>query len=356
MHTKTACLTTLLILTTIYTSPAAAQEKKEKRFVFAPMVTSSPGFGNGGGLMGLYFYNTDAKDRKSPPSSVTAIGMYSDTGSHFAGLFNQSFIREDHWRARGGLINAGINNELDINDLGRVEFSSDMYALMGRLERRITGNFFLGAQFSVNDTKYKEGNEASREYFELFAVEDSSSASFGFIASYDSRDNTRYPSDGILASLGVRFFPEALGAEDDYQVVEADVNSYSEVADNRILALRLYARITSSDTPYAGLSTLGQRSDLRGYTPGENIAENLLSAQAEYRWMLTRKWGAVAFGGIASLYDGDIGNVESDNTFASGGIGVRYALHEKNKMNFRVDFAWGEDDESGFYVSAREAF
>jgi hypothetical protein len=131
---------------------------------------------------------------------------------------------------------------------------------------------------------------------------------------------------------------------------------YKLVRPKQVLALRGYGRFTPSDTPYYGLSTLGRRSDLRGYTSGENVAENLISTQIEYRCMIFRKFGIVGFVGAAALYDKDISNIDSDTTFFSGGIGFRYVLHEENRVNFRVDFAIGEDDEDGFYVSISEAF
>ena len=72
--------------------------------------------------------------------------------------------------------------------------------------------------------------------------------------------------------------------------------------------------------------------------------------------MFKSKWGAVGFVGVATLYDGGMSNINSDNTYLSGGIGLRCVLHEDNRVNFRVDFAWGEDDDSGYYVSMMEAF
>jgi hypothetical protein len=105
-----------------------------------------------------------------------------------------------------------------------------------------------------------------------------------------------------------------------------------------------------------GLSTLGHGADLRGYVAGEYIAENLISCQAEYRWMFAKKWALVGFGGVATLYDDNLGEINSDSVFFSGGFGIRYLLHEKNRVYLRVDFAWGEGDESLFYVSIAEAF
>jgi hemolysin activation/secretion protein len=123
-----------------------------------------------------------------------------------------------------------------------------------------------------------------------------------------------------------------------------------------VLALRAFGRFTPEGTPYSGLSTLGRFSDLRGYTSGENVAENLIALQGEYRMMFTKKIGAVAFIGVSQLYNGSIKNTDSDTFYPSGGIGFRYMLNVENKMNFRFDYAWGSDDEEGFYVSVGEAF
>lgn len=334
----------------------AQGEKEEQKFVVAPMVTSSPSFGNGGGLLGMYFFDTDQDDVISPPSSLTAMGLYSDTDSYFMGLFNQIFMNEDHWRIRGAVVNGRVNNELNVDGIGLAEFTSEFSAIIIRSEWRVVGDVFLGVKGTFNDIQYSEGNAASEAYFEAFEVEDASSASFGLLASYDTRDSTQYPLSGILAISGLTFFPEELGAEESYEVFEAEANVYHQLLQKHVLALRAYGRLVPSDTPYSGLSTLGQRSDLRGYTPGEHVAENLLSTQAEYRWTFAPKWGAVGFGGVAALYDGSASDLESDNVYFSGGVGLRYALHEANKVNFRVDFAWGEDDQDGVYVSVSEAF
>jgi hypothetical protein len=100
---------------------------------------------------------------------------------------------------------------------------------------------------------------------------------------------------------------------------------------------------------------LGRRNDLRGYTPGEYVGRNIIAAQAEYRWMFARRWGVVGFGGVAALYDGGLNSITSDQVFPGGGGGVRFVLHEENRVNFRVDYARGADDD-GLYVSIGEAF
>ncbi|WP_455196723.1 BamA/TamA family outer membrane protein [Kaarinaea lacus] len=337
-------------------SPDSEKTEDSKQFVAAPLIFSAPAFGNGLGAMALYFYKPDAAGEKSPPSTVTMVGAYSDTDSYFLGIFNQNHLRDDHWRPRVGYANGKINNNFDIPVLGEVRFSTDVNAVFGRLDWRWRGNTFVGGKAGFVDVRYKPRNTAAEDYFEVYDVQDNASGQFGFIASYDSRDHTRYPSNGIQSEISLDFVPEWLGSKEGYRVLQMFANHYQKLQPDHILALRAYGRFTPSGTPYVGLSTLGQRSDLRGYTAGEKVAENLISTQAEYRWMFKPQWGVVGFGGVATLYDGSMSNIDSDNIYFSGGLGLRYVLHKENRVNFRVDFAWGEDDDSGYYVSMMEAF
>ncbi len=337
-------------------TPKPSDTADSKKFVAAPLIFSAPAFGNGLGAMGLYFYTPKAAGEDSPPSTLTMIGAYSDTDSYFLGIFNQNHLRNDQWRPKIGYANGKINNNFDIPVLGDVKFSTEINGLFGRLDWRWRGNIFIGAKAGFVDARFKPKNVAADDYFKIYDVKDNASGQFGLIANYDSRDHTRYPTAGSLAEISADFVPEWLGSENAYQVLQLSANKYAQQKPGHVLALRAYGRFTPEDTPYVGLSTLGQRSDLRGYTAGEKVAENLISTQAEYRWMFKPKWGVVGFAGVATLYDGSIGNIDSDNTYFSGGIGLRYVLHEENRVNFRVDYAWGEDDDSGYYVSMSEAF
>jgi len=329
---------------------------RESQFVAAPMFVSNPAFGNGFGATGIYFYKPQPEDKISPSSAVSLFGLYSDTDSYFVGLFNRMFLNEDQWRIKIGLVTGRINHDLDVPDFGDVEFESNIEVAGGGIERRVFGNYFVGIDGAYRKIRYKEGDAASAEYFELFGVKDNSSGNFALPFSYDSRDNVRFPYYGTFAQIRPQFVPSWLGAEDAYEALEAQYNRYLQVKPRRILALRLYTRLTPTDTPYEGLSTLGRRSDLRGYTSGEHIGNNLLSTQAEYRCLLTERFGVAGFGGLALLYDGSIKNVNSDSLFSSVGIGLRFVLHKETRQTFRIDYAWGKDDEDGLYVSVGEAF
>ena len=136
--------------------------------------------------------------------------------------------------------------------------------------------------------------------------------------------------------------------------MQGELNGYKQYRPHHIVTGRLYGRFTPANTPYSGLSRLGQNSDLRGYVVGEHTANNLITAQLEYRWEFYKKWILVAFIGEAVLFDND--NIDSDSFYTSGGGGIRYRMSEERRVNFRIDYAAGEGNSEGLYVGLSEAF
>ena len=94
---------------------------------------------------------------------------------------------------------------------------------------------------------------------------------------------------------------------------------------------------------------------MRGYTAGEYFADNLISVQAEYRWKPFTRLGFVVFGGYSALFDGDWYELNEADYYGSFGAGVRFRILQSERVNFRVDWAWGKDEDA-YYVSLREAF
>jgi hypothetical protein len=359
MKIKTTLLTLVILSSCSYAetnSTDTVQTKRERPWLVAPMVVSNPSFGSGGGLMGMYFFNSEKGATKNPASSISALGLYSDTDSYFLGLFAKTFLKQDTWRVTAGSGNPRINNDFNVDGLGDVKFTSTVNALFLRVDRRIYGNWFLGLKGQFVDTRYSNPNSAAQIYFLQADVDDNTSGRLGGVVAYDSRDHVRYPTSGNQSELSWTSIPDAWSSAPGYSITEGFCNQYISFVEKQVLALRAYGRFTPEGTTYSGLSTLGRKGDLRGYTAGKYVAENLIALQAEYRVRFTEKMGGVAFAGASQLYNGSFNNTTSDSLYPSGGIGFRYMMNTENKMNFRFDYAWGTGDESGFYMSVGEAF
>jgi outer membrane protein assembly factor BamA len=336
--------------------PAApVQKKKERPWVLAPIVVNNPAFGFGLGLTGMYFFQLDESDTVSPPSRLFGTMMYSDTDSYFMALVPTFHLKEDQHRVEVKAAYGKVNNEFDDFVGGTARFATTFYGINPSYRYLIGRDTYVGGQFDWRDIGYSAKDQSSQDYLDRLEAEDTVVSGVGLLLTRDTRDNQLYPFFGSYTEASYLTYLDALGSDEEYDVLDLQFNNYQQYRPGHIIAWRLSGRFTSEDTPYSGQSTLGRGSDLRGYTGGERVAENLIAAQAEYRWRVWRKWGVVGFIGYSALYDGDIKDIESDNLYGSYGLGIRYALLEEQRVNLRLDVAKGDGDDA-IYISIREAF
>jgi outer membrane protein assembly factor BamA len=231
-----------------------------------------------------------------------------------------------------------------------------VWAAYAQVTYRIRGDWFLGLQGLVSDVQYRPDAPQDADYLDRVGAEDTTSGGIGPVVTYDSRDNIHYPTSGTLAEMKGFYKPSSWGNAADYGVGDVAINHFIPLSDDRVLALRLFGRTGTVDTPYSDNSRLGQGSDLRGFKSGEISGRTLLSGQVEHRWQLTERWGAVAFGGLAKLRDDDLDALITEDLYYSVGAGVRFMINTDQKINFRIDAAVGNGDNRGIYVGIREAF
>ena len=94
---------------------------------------------------------------------------------------------------------------------------------------------------------------------------------------------------------------------------------------------------------------------LRGYYDGRYTDNNLFGVQAEYRFPLKGRFGMVLFGAIGKVGKEAAEVFNFKQLKPAVGTGVRYAIDKKEKLNLRLDFAFGERS-SGVYFNIIEAF
>lgn len=329
-------------------------EEHHVDFVAVPLISANPSFGNGGGASAMAVYDFDPDNPDLPPSLAAMSGLYTDRGSHFAGIFSRLYPNEK-WRFKMGAGNILVKNQLNIESYPeRADFSTTVNAFLAEALYNVFPNGFAGAKAVLKDIGYSPDNNSGAAYLNDVNAEETTSGSFGPVISYDTRDNTFFPYAGIYGELALIYYPESLGNIADYYEAEGFLNGYKRFRPKHILAARLYARFTSDDTPYADLSTLGRSADLRGYVSGEHIGNHLVDLQLEYRYRFLQRWTLVGFVGQAALFDND--GIESDDFFGSAGAGIRFMLNEERRVNIRLDFAVGEGDSEGFYIGLSEAF
>lgn len=107
--------------------------------------------------------------------------------------------------------------------------------------------------------------------------------------------------------------------------------------------------------PFYDLAFLGGDATARGYYFGRFRDNALLSLQAEIRQALFWRLGFTIFGGISKLYN-NFSNINFNFLKPNAGLGLRFLVDKREKVNLRFDFAWGEAGQNGFYVAFGESF
>ena len=80
----------------------------------------------------------------------------------------------------------------------------------------------------------------------------------------------------------------------------------------------------------------------------------MLASEVELRQWIWRRFGGVVFAGLGQVAPA-IDEFKSDALLWSVGLGIRFQLTEKNRLNYRTDLAWGRNGFQ-FYFSLSEAF
>lgn len=339
----------------------ARAAKKSGSWVALPVIYYTPETSFGFGALGMRLFSLEAADTAVRTSNVQLYALYTLNKQILVSPSYTLFFPQEKYILKGNLAYFkfprnyyGIGNDLPETNEELVDYT--LFRAENRFLRKLNRQLFAGLQWNyyrVFDVEQKEGG----------LLETNQPAGWdGYIASglgaalvYDTRDIVVNPSGGAYLELGSLFNGSWLGSEFTYNQYTIDARKYFQVHPNRhILALQFFGQFTSGIVPFLQLSQLGSATSMRGYYQGRYRDKNLLATQAEYRLPIWWRIGAAAFAGA-----GDVAPALDGFSFStlkpSYGLGLRFMVNESEKVNIRLDYAWGKET-SGFYLEITEAF
>ena len=176
----------------------------------------------------------------------------------------------------------------------------------------------------------------------------------GLIYQFDTRDHINYTSEGTFFE-GVLYASEKwMGSDFRHQRIYLDYRKFFTLRPNHILALNAYGRMNFGNTPFDDLALFGGSKRMRGYFEGFYRDNHMAVLQAEYRFPIYWRFSGVGFTSFGTVTD-KISNIESKYIRPSGGVGLRFMLVPKDKLNLRIDYGIGRNT-SGFYLTVNESF
>lgn len=323
-----------------------------------PFYTPEKEFGIGMSAVGLY--QPDPNDLVSQVSSLTVNGFFSSNGSIGGEVISQTFLKEDRYRLLfyGEVISApevfyGAGIEAGRDEANRVDYTRRGYQLQPKALMQVLPATFIGvgADVSHNSARHISTESGNPSSSDGFFPDDSTSVGFTTHLLYDSRDVVLNASKGFMFQLDAAIYQKAYGSSTNFEKFNLDYRDYWKLG-NGILAWQLAGEFHHGDVPWDKMAKLGGATRLRGYEDSRYRDRQMALGQIEYRHNLPGRHGMVYWVGAGTLSD-QLKDLGSEEWLHSVGLGYRFEI--KERVNLRLDMAWGNGD-NGFYFGVNEVF
>ncbi len=260
------------------------------------------------------------------------------------------FFKDEKWFTKGRIHYSeypdyyyGIGSNTP--ESNKLLFNSDRFVFEANILRNLSGKLFIGP--NLRFINYSNVNYSGDLIYPELA--DQSTFGVGITLLRDSRNSLLTPTKGFYFNFntGYNF------SKSDYVATTLDIRYYKTWADKYTWASRMINDFRFGKVPFYDYSFLGGDKFVRGYNYGRYRDKNLSSIQTEFRLPLVWKFGIATFGGISNLF---ANNFKINDSKYNYGLGLRFLVDKHDKTNLRLDYAVGNNGNSGFYISFGESF
>jgi hypothetical protein len=339
--------------------------KKKDGFFVLPLLYYTPDTRFAYGAAGVYYFSTaklvDENPHPTRLSYVRILGDYTQNKQFDLWTNWNIFTDQEKWLFKGDLRYRrfpdsfyGIGN--DTKDEDREKYSYDYYSIKALFMRRIGEHTFAGFDL-LHENEYNfsyDDPEGSLALNQVEGARGGIGSAVGSVITFDSRDNVVNAFKGQYAQFSAYFFLPELASDFDFVFLDAVYNTYHELSPGHVLATNAVAQFNFGGVPFLDQAKVGNDDLLRGYARNRFRDDHFVAGQAEYRFPLYKRLGAVAFAGIGDVFSRP-DDLSLDLLKYSYGGGLRFTINKKERLNIRFDYGFGRD-ENAFYIMVTEAF
>lgn len=360
-----SCILRLVCCISILTPFLNAQENDslqtriKKNFLVIPALFYTPETKLGYGAIAAIYFRKPFPENAKPTTLVPSV-IYTQNKQFTAGLYADHYWDREKYHGTTEITFLKYPDVLygvgpDTPDSSLEKFTPRTFKFSLILQKQWKPKFYAGLQYEIDHTRIIErentgiltntSTEGSRRGLR---------SGLGFMANYDTRDNTQYPTSGGNIIVSFVPFQSWLGSDYSYNRIIIDARRYYPFFRNHIAAVQMYFFQETGKPPFTDLALFGGQMMMRGYRYGRYRDRGMFVTQTEYRFPVYWRFGGVIFGSY-----GDVAHRISDYRITdlktSYGYGIRFAFDENEKLNLRLDFGYGKKT-SGYYISIGEAF
>ncbi len=329
------------------------------KFVISPVLSYKPetSLGFGIGAKWLFKFKNATKDTRTLNMPISAI--YTLENQIIISSGYTIFFNHENWMLKGNIGYSkfpqqyyGIGNTTSKQNEELFEYQNILFKPL--LLKRIVGKFFLGGGIryrNIWNLEYEE--DGLLELEKPSGYDGSVSAGLQVAATFDNRDNVLNAQTGSLYEIKNAFYGRRFGGI-PFQSTQVDLRSYFKLSQrDDIIAVQGYGFFSDGGAPINEMAALGGSELMRGYYQGRFLENNMLAAQAEYRFPVADPIGMVVFVGAGEVYN-RVADLRLRDVKVGYGAGIRLKIVKSENLNLRFDVARGE--QFNFYFGIAEAF
>jgi outer membrane protein assembly factor BamA len=333
---------------------------RKGRFAVFPLLVKSPEYKWGGGAGGIVYVKL-RNDSITRTSHIKAVSFYTLRQQFVFASEGNIYFPKDRYILRTTLSFThfpdkfwGLGNDTE-NDAVE-NYAITQYNFSPQFLKKIYSYIYAGVYY-----EFQNVFQFSYTPNGLFDTEDVVGknggiiSGLGYIISWDSRNNAFSPSKGFYLQFVSGQYDKRIGSDFNFALHNLDVRKYFPLKKDRVLALQFNLISTHGSVPIRNLTNIGSNSYMRGYYEGRFADKNLIAIQSELRTPLVGKFGAVVFTGVGRVGSSFSQLFQMTNLKPCIGLGFRYAINQKEKLNLRLDAGFGKKSH-GSYINMGEAF
>jgi hypothetical protein len=332
---------------------------QKRNFLLAPQLDRSP---ETGFLTGLYYLQLFkiGKDTSARTSNTETTLSYTQNNQFVTEVNNTLLFPGEKFILRGTTVYKnfseyfyGIGNNTRSEDEQLIRF--DNVQFVQRLTRVVLPHTFVGIQYQYNlvaNLRYPSGGILDTGHISGSGGSRTSGAGLVFL--YDSRDNVINSYKGFYLDISNYVNRKEIGSQYNFNNLSIDARKFFELWPRNILGLQLVMNFNDSHPPFRQLALMGGDVMMRGIYQGRFRDNDMIAAQAEYRFPVWRWLGFCVFGGMGEVAD-VMNHFSIDGIHYTYGAAVRVMFIKHERVNIGVDLGLGSHT-SGVYFGSGESF
>jgi len=346
--------------------------------LFLPIILSSSelagypylAYSNETGLMfgGFAFYKTADPNKEPQPSdinfSILTNSLYTTKHQFLVAVVPQLQRIDRNWKLDSSIALKlwpdnyyGLGNFTNADDAEGYE--DRYYEIDSSLQKSLFQSFSYLILNSVQGYHQyrKVSPDGQLSDLVLPGKEDSFYSGIGPGLLIDNTDHYQYPTQGFLFKTSHLVFDKKIGSEYNYSKSLIDLRGYLPLGSSTVLAAQTELISYRGTVPVYNYLELGNRLrayDSKRFTERTRIVQRIEQRTFPFRSGVKSRTGFVVFYEIGQVSP-SIGGIRLKDWHSSYGLGFRFNVLPKERLNLRCDLGFSSDGVN-VIINARETF